>query len=449
MSGSTIPASDARHDPSTLPRLLGGPAGTAAVSLDQHLALHGLPQLNDRGDALADAVEAARLHGRGGAAFPTARKLRALAATRGRLRRRPLAIVANGSEGEPASSKDRTLLARSPHLVLDGLQLAALSLGAERAYVAVRERSRGARSALAAALAERAAVGRDRVPVTLAAVPDGFVVGEERALVNVLNGGPPLPTRQRPWERGVDGAPTLVQNVETLAHVALIAAHGPEWFRAIGDPGEPGSTLVTVSGGVPRAGVVEVAMGTPLETIVATAGGTLAAGGALLVGGYAGGWLPAATAHQARLLRSELVPLGASVGCGAIVALPASACGVAETARLTRWLADESAGQCGPCVHGLDAIAGALEALTLPRRPLHDPLPDLRRWCGDVAGRGACGHPDGVVRMVRSALRTFAAELDDHVRHGACERCEARPTLPLPAAWGPIHTHRGGWRAAA
>ncbi|MDW5598687.1 NADH-ubiquinone oxidoreductase-F iron-sulfur binding region domain-containing protein, partial [Conexibacter stalactiti] len=459
-----------------LPRLLAGAPGPGPTTLGEHLALHGLPALAPDPGALLDAVEQAGLRGRGGASFPTAHKLRTLAAARGRLRRRPLAIVANGAEGEPASGKDRALLTRSPHLVLDGLQLLALALGARELHVAVRanapshqarEQRRvshrsgtklSAAQVIDAALTERAVAGRDHVPVTVTELPAGFVAGEERAVVSALNGGAAVPSLARPWERGVGGAPTLVQNVETLAHVALIARHGAAWFRALGSDTEPGSTLVTIGGAVARPGVREVALGTPLAALLDAAGAGLAdeqrrvlvaerpkvagalaqAAGApraaaLLVGGYAGGWISSAAAAGTRLLEADLRPLGATVGCGVIAVLPRGACGVAETVRLTRWLADESAGQCGPCVHGLDAIASALEPLREPGRPVDDPLPGVRRWCGDVSGRGACRHPDGAVRMLRSALRLFAAEFDDHARNGACAACAATPTLPLPA----------------
>ena len=456
-SAPRLAAADLPPAPPSAPRLLAGP-GRGTVTLDAHLALHGLPALDGPPgvEALADAVERAGLRGHGGAAFPTARKLRALAGAR----RAPL-VVANGSEGEPASGKDRTLLTRSPHLVLDGLQLVARAVGAERAVVAVRAGAAGARAALAAALAERSAAARDAVAIELFPVPAGFVAGEERAVLNALAGGPAVPTARRPWE---GARPALVQNVETLAHLALIAARGPQWFRAVGTAAEPGTTLVTLDGAIVR----EVPLGTPLRELVGALdpdrgavdadrgaddasrgaggarrgadGGTPGAGGArrgadvraLLVGGYAGGWVDGAAAARARLLEADLRPLGATVGCGAIVALPAGACGVAETVRLTRWLADESAGQCGPCVNGLDAIAGALAPLCEPRRPAADPLPPVRRWCGQVAGRGACRHPDGALRMLASALRVFAAEFDDHVRHGACPACAGPPKLPLP-----------------
>jgi NADH:ubiquinone oxidoreductase subunit F (NADH-binding) len=426
-----------------LPRLLAGAGAGRGPSLDAHLAHHGLPSPTTDATGLIAAVEASGLHGRGGAAFPTATKLHAVA----RSRRRAV-VVANGAEGEPASEKDAVLLSHAPHLVLDGAQLAAGAAGAREAIVAVRAGAHAVQATLAAALDERARARRDRVATRVVAVPKGYVAGEESALVQVLDGGPARPafTPPRPFERGVGGRPTLVQNVETLAHVALIARHGPDWFRALGTSREPGTALVTLSGDVARPGVREIALGTSLQTLVAHGGGELARTKGVLVGGYFGTWLTAPVAQTARLDAGHLRPHGASLGCGAIVVLPPDACVVAETARLVAWLAQESAGQCGPCVHGLAAIADLLRGLTdgrvararnrghrHGRATAEDALACLRRWAGDVAGRGACRHPDGVVRLVRSALDAFAADFDDHARRGACDRCALPPTLPLPA----------------
>lgn len=427
-----------------LPRLLAGADPHGGATLAAHLAVHGLPSLAVDAAALRDEVERAGLHGRGGAAFPTATKLNVVA----QRRRRPI-VVANGAEGEPASEKDGVLMAQAPQLVLDGVQLASTAVSAVEAIVCVRGNAHGARDALARALHERMAAGRDAVPTRIVPIPDGYVAGEETALVNQLDGGPPLPTSTppRPFERGVGGRPTLIQNVETLAHVALIARYGADWFRSLGTAAEPGTALVTLSGAVARPGVREVALGTPLDTLVAHGGGDLESARAVLLGGYFGTWLTAGTARAATLETTSLRPLGASLGCGVVAVLGPEACGVAETARLVRWLAGQSAGQCGPCVHGLAAIAGQLEALVDGRaararrqppgkrrgeRP-EDPLARLHRWCGDVAGRGACRHPDGVVRLVGSALRAFEGDFDDHLRHGPCEGCMQRPTLPLSA----------------
>jgi NADH:ubiquinone oxidoreductase subunit F (NADH-binding) len=243
-----------------------------------------------------------------------------------------------------------------------------------------------------------------------------------------------LPTRTPPrvFERGVGGRPTLVDNVETLAHLAQVLRFGPEWFRRLGTVEEPGSALVTLSGAVARPGVYEVPIGARLADVVGAAGGAPAGVAAVLVGGYFGTWLDAATAGQARLSAAGLRPLGASLGCGAVVVLPEGACGLAETARVLRWLAGQSAGQCGPCVHGLAAVAAATAELHAGRGGAAG-LERLRRWAGQVEGRGACRMPDGAVRFLRSALEMFAGDLASHLRHGGC-RAAGPPVLPIPAA---------------
>jgi NADH:ubiquinone oxidoreductase subunit F (NADH-binding) len=394
------------------------------VGLAEHLTRWGDLPLPDAAGLVAE-LDAAGLRGLGGAGFPTARKLAAVASRR----RRPI-VVANGAEGEPASGKDKVLLRCVPHLVLDGASIVADALGAEEAIVAVGRHAQHEHDALGRALYERRQSRLDRVPLRIAAVPDGFVAGEETAIVNVLNGGPAKPTfvPPRPFERGVRGRPTLVQNVETLANVALVARFGAGWFRALGTTEEPGSVLVTLSGAVERPGVYEAPRGMPLRDLLAQWGGADALQ-AVLVGGYFGAWLSAAEAQELRLLDSELAAAGSSLGARAIVALPETACGVLETARVARYLASQSAGQCGPCVHGLAAIAGALEGLARRHRGDAAHLP---RWLAEVEGRGACAHPDGAARFVSSARRVFAREIELHAR-GRCSGA-GRPVLPVPEA---------------
>jgi NADH:ubiquinone oxidoreductase subunit F (NADH-binding) len=423
MSPQTASTTLAQQSPAGgggLPRLLP-PAGLTD-GLAAHLLRHGPMPYRDRAGALIADVRAAGLTGRGGAAFPVHRKLEAVAAARpGRA-----IVVGNGAEGEPASHKDEVLLSAAPHLVLDGLQLAAEAVGARRAVLYVREDLRQ-RTRLDAQMPERYAQRLDRVAVEIVSAPGRFLAGQESALASLVGGGLPVPrfTPPRVFERGVDGRPTLVQNVETLAHLALIARYGPGWFRAMGTLDEPGTMLCTLHQADGSASVAEAAIGTPLAGLL-----DLRAVSAVLVGGYHGAWIPAAQASALALSNAALRPAGAFTGAGVLAALPADRCGLVESARVVRYLALESAGQCGPCRSGLPSIAAALAELA-DGRPGPRVLADLSRWAGLVEGRGACHHPDGTVRFLRSALSVFADEVRQH-QQGRCTAASDRPFLPVP-----------------
>jgi NADH:ubiquinone oxidoreductase subunit F (NADH-binding) len=412
-----------RSAPAGLPRLLPLVAGVPE-DLRTHLARHGRPPYRGGRGLLIGSVEAAGLTGRGGAAFPTHRKLAIVAAARGRT-----VIVANGAESEPASHKDALLLRVAPHLVLDGLQLAAEAIGATEAHLYLHP---GTGRVLMQALYERRAAGIDWLGVTVTEAPPRFLAGQESALVNRLGGGPARPTFVPPRvsERGLGGAPTLVQNVETLAHLALIARYGARWFRELGTKAEPGTMLTTVQQPDGKTHVIEAEIGSPLRTLLQSQGQAGASAQAVLIGGFHGTWLPAAAAVTLSLDNQALKRHGAALGAGVIAALPAGRCGLAEAARVTRYLAAESAGQCGPCLNGLPAIAGALAELAGPG-PRRATRQNAERWAGLVTGRGACGHPDGTVRFVRSALTVFAPEITLHER-GQCSAASRRPFLPLP-----------------
>jgi len=409
-----------------LPRLLPQRLGGGPASWEEHRARYGAPPVPGQGDGWRSRfiaeVGRSGLTGRGGAGFPTARKLSAVAAGRDA----PV-VIANGTEGEPASAKDKVLLAREPHLVLDGAVLAAHLVGARQAFVVVHE---AVREIVDRAAAERRQAHRDGIRLKIRTGADRFVGGEASALVNWVGNGIPLPTATPPRaaEHGLDGRPTLVQNIETLAHLALIGRYGAQWFRSLGTAAEPGSMLVTLIGAVRRPGVYEIEIGQPAGEILGLAGGPAAPLGALLIGGYFGTWAHPEAVCPLPFSANGLSEVGASPGAGLIAALPADSCGLAETARVARYLAVESAGQCGPCVFGLDAIAGALEDLAVGRSFRPDLL---RRWTGQVEGRGACHHPDGAVRLIRSALRMFGAEIGRHAQ-GLCSGKRPLGVLPVP-----------------
>jgi NADH:ubiquinone oxidoreductase subunit F (NADH-binding) len=374
-----------------------------------------------------DVVERSGLTGRGGAGFPTGRKLRSVAAQRGR----PV-VVANCSEGEPASAKDRLLLSRSPHLVLDGISLAAYAVGADRAFVVLHRHEGRIAKRLAAAAAAREAAGIDMVPVEIVGIPGRYVSSEQSAIVQFLNGGPALPTFAPPrtHERGFDGRPTLVNNAETLAHLALIARHGDQWFRSAGVPDAAGTMLVTVGGAVARPGVYEIEMGTPIGAVLMTAGGVTERPQAILTGGYFGTWLPIDVAWQLPLTHRDLKAAGGALGAGIIMALPDTSCGLAETARVVRYLAGETAGQCGPCIFGLPALADAVADLAYQGE--FRAVRQIEALVGLVAGRGACKHPDGATQLVVSALAAFEADVAWHQHRGPCFGVRRPPILPVP-----------------
>ncbi len=368
------------------------------------------------------------LLGRGGAAFPAAVKWDAVLAGA----RRPMVVV-NAMEGEPASAKDRMLLVRAPHLVLDGAEVAAGVIGASEIAVCVPGQADTSADSVARAISERGAAGRPRFRISVRRPPGRYVTGEESALASWLDGGRALPTLRVDKSIPLTAArtPIVVHNAETLCQVALIARHGPSWFRRLGTPEAPGSTLVTVTGAVRTPGVVEVELGTPVADIVARAGvpDELAA---VLIGGYGGSWLDG-SALTTPFAAGPLATVGATQGVGVIIALPVTSCGITETARVARYMAGESAGQCGPCVFGLPALADDLELLAGGRA---DPgvLERIERRATQINGRGACRHPDGVVGLVRSALTVFAADACRHARGHPCPGYRRSTVMTFPRA---------------
>ena len=415
-----------------LPRVLRGVAEGSSGHLAAHLQLRGpLPELRRWAPArLIDEVERSGLRGRGGAAFPVAKKMRAVSARGG-----PKIVVGNGTEGEPASGKDRLLLTATPHLVLDGAAVAARAVGAGSAIIAFPEGDDEIVESVEAAVSERRQARLDGEPrFELLAVEEGFVTGNESAVVNALSGGEAKPTfGPRPFERGVRRCPTLVQNVETLAHLGLIVRHGAKWFRQAGTVRDPGSTLVTLSGAVASPGVYEIEHGAPLSDLLESAGLTEDLT-AVLVGGYFGSWLSSEVIPRLLLSPGELSEHGASLGAGVIIALGRSACPVVETARIADYFASQTAGQCGPCVNGLAAIADTMQQVASGTATA-TAGPDLTRWSSSLAGRGACQFPDGATRFVATALQVFAEAFEDHMRHGPCDRCSNLPVLPAPIAF--------------
>jgi NADH:ubiquinone oxidoreductase subunit F (NADH-binding) len=384
------------------------PSGPGPESLaTHHQRLGPLPALAPA--QLIAELEGSGLLGRGGAGFPVGRKWRSVAerSSRGAV------VLANGAEGEPLSHKDRSLMAARPHLVIDGALLAARAVNADDIIIYIGAEHRAADVAIRAGLAERPADVRGRVRVVQA--PVGYVAGEESAAVHFVDTGDARPTTTppRPFERGVRGRPTLVQNVESLALAALIARRGQAWYGGLGQGQAIGMGLITVSGAVNHAAVQEIELGSSLAEAAAAAGGLRGDVQAVLLGGYFGNWATVDEQWGLPLEPRSMRARGLAFGCGVVHFLHAQTCGVEATARIMAYLASQSARQCGPCLFGLGAIAEATRRLAA-RSPQADDLERLRRWSGQLAGRGACRHPDGAVGLLRSALSVFA---DDYAAH--------------------------------
>ncbi|NUT71694.1 hypothetical protein HNO81_11000 [Pseudarthrobacter sp. C4D7] len=400
-----MPLHAAKEGKGQEPRLLA--AGPDA-GWGQHLDTFGPWDPRSAETGLLEQLTEAGLTGRGGAAFETWRKATAAAGSgrKGMFTARPV-VIANGAEGEPLSFKDRTLLAHAPHLVIDGLAALSAALGGASMYV----------YAPAAGLprVEQAVGERPRSKrIRMVQAPETFISGESSAVVNMIANGNAVPTdqRRRLSESGLNGRPTLVVNVETLAQVALIARFGAPWFRQAGTATDPGTRLVSVSGPAPARDVVlEVPGGAQLPAVLREAGMDPAALSAVLVGGYHGRWV--------RPAGHALSPVGppdrtARPGAGVIHALDLQACGIQATARIVSYLADQSARQCGPCMFGLPAMASVLNRIA-GGEINHRLAAELDRLGKLVSGRGACRHPEGTTGLVSSALEVFAADFRAHL----------------------------------
>jgi NADH:ubiquinone oxidoreductase subunit F (NADH-binding) len=388
-------------------------------------------------------IAASGLRGRGGAGFPAGAKWRAVASAGDPVR----FVVGNGYEADPGQGTNRLLMETRPFTVVEGIAIAALAVGAREAIIAVRTEYAGAVRALesAAFAAEEAGFlgrnvlgsGRD-VSVTVRTVQGAYMLGEETVLLKALEGKRGQPEQRPPYpsERGLFGHPTLVHNVVTLATVPWIIVHGINAFRAIGDPDAPGTVLVQVSGAVATPGMAEVPTGITLREILDLAGG-VAAGRtfkAALVGGPTGGLLPQElldTPYTFAALRDA----GAHVGSGALVVADETACIVDLARLLVRYGADEACGKTIPCRIGLRRLAEIGQRYADGTARPTDPklLADL---ADDCAASALCDHERLAPSPLRTAMRYFGPEIDDHILRGTCPAGVCSPIRLAAAATG-------------
>ncbi len=404
--------------PGCAPRLLRA-AGAGPEDHAEYAGAGGYRPLRDA-DALLEQIDLSGLLGRGGAAFPLGTKLTTVRAAN--RRGSATVVVANGEEGEPASVKDRWLLRNRPYLVLDGLRLATAVAGARSAYVYVSDDR--AADAVRAALAElpRDAFGDTEVAVIT--VDPGYVAGEETAAVRRINGGPAKPTDKppRPYAEGVAGLPTMVSNVETLANLPYIHAHGAPQFRSVGTPMSPGTFLATVTGASRPAALYEIPHGAAFSDLLSLHGVAPDSVRGAMLGGYFAG-LVNTDILEATLDHESVRRLGSGLGCGAMSILTDD-CPVAVAASVMSYFDRENAGQCGSCFNGTAAMAAVAGAL-LDGVAASEDLARLRRWSVELRGRGACATLDAATNVAGTLLDQFPDAVAGHLGN-ACETCRAK-----------------------
>ncbi|MFF7328802.1 NADH-ubiquinone oxidoreductase-F iron-sulfur binding region domain-containing protein [Streptomyces sp. NPDC090306] len=410
-----------------LPQLTSGFDLVERLDLPMHLKVHGPLDLLP-GERLAKLAENINLRGRGGAGFPFHKKLRSVAEAAIKRGVRPVVVV-NGSEDEPACRKDTVLINRAPHLILDGALLCAEAMGARTLVIGVTRDS--TQASMEAALAERGLGNRRGSPIRARVQrnPVRMVTGAAASLIRSIDGGPAIPPGRKTSasQNGVGGAPTLLSNAETFAQLAIAARIGPERYGGTGLYDEPGTVMLTVSGAVARPMVIEVPTGVPLRYVLQLAGAPPNPQG-VLTGGYHGKWIDTATANEAVVSRNSLDAVGGSLGAGAILPITQETCPLGEALPVAQWLAEESAGQCGPCYLGLPAAARGLQDILNGGGP--PALEAFKQVARNVKRRGACSHPDGSAMFLESTVKAFTDDLAAHVLGNGCGR-PVQGVLPL------------------
>ena len=424
------------------------------TSIDQYLATEtggkGVEEAMRIGpEATIDVVAASGLRGRGGGGFPTGRKWAGVVAQEGSQRY----LVCNSAEGEPGTFKDRALLRANPYQVVEGLIIAAYAIQATGAYICLKASFEREVEALTRAVQEFQIAGIcGECTVNIVAGPDEYLFGEEKAMLEVIEGKPPLPrwfppyehglfaaSPQEGWEAGPHGPhertdesnPTLVNNLETLANVPHILARGADWFRTMGTSESPGTIVATVVGDVVAPDVGEVEMGTPLRAVIDAVGSGVAPGRTVKAV-FSGVANPVVTADHldVPLTYEGFASIGSGIGSAGFIVYDDTACMVDAAHRFSRFLAVESCGQCPPCKIGSGEITAHLEKIAQGRGDDAD-IKVIGGWLERVTDGNRCFLAVEEQRVVSSVLRAFPEEFAAHIEQQRCPNPSERPMPKL------------------
>jgi NADH-quinone oxidoreductase subunit F len=445
-----LPARAAPWQTSAVPKLAFLLHDLPVISLDQYLDLgggQGLRLAREMGpDAAIEEISRSGLRGRGGGGFPTGVKWASTRSVPGRHY-----VVCNAAEGEPATFKDRALMRANPYQCVEGVAIAAYCMGAPDAYIGTKAKFEVERLSLELAIQEMDAAGLlEGVTMIIAAGPDEYLFGEEKALLEVIEGHDPMPRLMPPFQHGLfatgpqmgweahapepgrpaspEANPTLVNNLETLANVPHILTRGAEWFRRMGSAESPGTMVCTVVGDVARAGVHEMEMGSPLSELLEAAGGPLE--GRQFKAAFSG--VANAVIHASDfdtpLSYETMKDIGSGLGAGGFAVYDDSACMVAVAHEYSRFLSVESCGQCPPCKTGSADITAILAKIDAGTGTEGD-VETLGRRLQTVTDANRCYLGTEEQLVVSSILQTFPDEVGTHLE-GWCE-FPARH-LPIP-----------------
>jgi len=422
-------------------------------SLDEYLASEvgglGLRRAMEIGPSETTAeVARAGLRGRGGGGFPTGRKWASIVNQPGSQR----FVVCNGAEGEPGTFKDRALLRANPYQLVEGVLIAAYAVGAAGVFICLKASFEPELEVVTRAVQEMQAAGIcPDCQVTIVRGPEEYLFGEEKALLEVIEGRDPLPGLFPPYQHGLFATrpqmgweaqtappgrpgpqfsnPTLVNNVETLSNVPHILARGSDWFRTMGTSQSPGTMVCTVVGDVISPGVAEMELGTPLHQVIEAVGGGPAPGRSIKAV-FSGVANPVVTGDQLDVALSweGFEAIGSGMGAGGFIVYDDTACMVGVARLFSRFLSVESCGQCPPCKLGSAAITERLERLETGSGTQRD-VDEIASWLSRVTDGNRCYLPVQERLVVGSILRGFSDEVAQHLRSGACPRPRH---LPIP-----------------
>lgn len=446
---AVMPADEGRSDVTTF-LLPDEPVSTLDAWLATDVGGLGVATAQRIGPAATiDVINKSGLRGRGGGGFPTGRKWAGIAGQAGTRRY----LVVNGAEGEPGTFKDRALLRANPYQVVEGLIVAAFAIGAEEAYFCLKASFEREVAAVTRAVQEFQAAGIcTDCTVNVVAGPDEYLFGEEKAMLEVIEGKPPLPRWFPPYEHGLFATgpqegwetgprtgrarsggpnPTLVNNVETLANVAHVVTRGADWFRSIGTSESPGTIVATVVGDVVAPDVGEVELGTSLRDVIDAAGsGPLP--GRTLKAVFSGVANPVVTAEDLGVPVSweGFQSIGSAMGAAGFIVHDDTACMVDAAYRLSRFLSVESCGQCPPCKIGSGEITTCLERIETGAGTDAD-ISAIQGWLERVTDGNRCYLAVEEQLMVSSVLRAFPDEFAEHLDGHGCPRPGQRPIPKL------------------